>query len=415
MKTKTTFMRALLLIFALLKISLTYSQDSIPSIVFSELKTNYKDFVVVDDNIYAITKGDSLVVWNLKSNSIKQILPTFNNIAKRKNNKLVVTTNSGSILVNKDNKNWVEKDKFIGIAYSINVTDKNKIVIITNKGVYFKNKYYTPQVQNRIYAPKFKSPDTITKYLREPRFTYIDKKNRLWLNYVNGVFSMYPWFFDTVKKKFIEEEYLSIDVDYNEFKNWNRYQTELIEAFPDKIKIVETDTLYRFPSQIPIYDHISGMTEDNEGNIYIAQFGGHMTTDSGISIYSQTKFKDFYKDEYLKEILDYHIWTNSRNGKSWEVKNLIEFLGSITFNKYNNQIYFFTNRGFFQLECQNGTYSKSLYILPTGLNLSNGEFELGGYTLAIKKMEFIDENRFVFLSTIDGIGYFDGHQIKYYK
>jgi hypothetical protein len=71
----------------------TFSQenknaDSIPASQIKILNANYKDFIVVDENVYAVTSGDSLVVFDLIYDSIKFIKPNVLGIVKTSKNKI---------------------------------------------------------------------------------------------------------------------------------------------------------------------------------------------------------------------------------------------------------------------------------------------------------------------------------------
>lgn len=82
-------------------LSIINSQDSIRTIFIDELKTNYNDFVIIEDNIYTITKGDSLVVWNYNNDSFKTLKKNINSIAKNSKNELLATTTDSTLLIKK--------------------------------------------------------------------------------------------------------------------------------------------------------------------------------------------------------------------------------------------------------------------------------------------------------------------------
>ncbi|WP_452225643.1 hypothetical protein [Lacinutrix chionoecetis] len=396
-----------------------FSQDSIPSKKFESLKTNYKDFITVKNEIYAITEGDSLVIWDITSNFINETKPGINNIAKSKENKLFATTVNKEILSLNGKGIWLKKDSFHGEAIALFVSKNNKPVVLTTRGGYYRNNYYYPKGKNRIFNPRNSSPDTITRYLSKPSLCYLDEENRIWLTYDRGEFGQYTWFFDLDKRIFFEEEYLDINrhLTYKEEQKWNRehnYKKAIIDTFPTKIKLIDNKLIYKFPAQIPIYNGVKGIAEDKSGNIFISQSTHHFFISGNISIYSKTDFKNFYDSASLDSILDYNEHEIIRNKKKQKVKNLVEYLGPITFNSYNNSIYYYSNRGFFKLSEKDNGFSKELILKPT-LLWKGGLSHSVGSQMAVKKFEFLDEKRFVFLTNLNGIGYFDGKQIKYYK
>lgn len=393
------------------------SQDSISAIKFDSLNTNYKDFVVVGNDIYAITNGDSLVTWNIENNIHNILKERMTAIAKTANNCLLVTTKNNKLLSYNKDKIWEEANSFDGIVFKIFVDKANQPIIIHDRGVFYKNTTFQPNL-SPIYRGKRKS-DSTSLFLREPDVAFLDTKNRIWLTYDNGEFGEETWFFDLNDKSFYEEEYLSINnhLTYKESKVWNKnhnYKLAMKDSFPKKIEIKNDELIFKFPAQIPIYDGVKGIAEDTNGRIYLSQSMNHFGFSGGISIYFETNIQNFYSSKYLKNILDYNVWTNKRNGKEWEVRELEEYLGPVTFNDFDNSIYYYTNKGFFKLIERGDLFNKKLIVNPS-LVWKSGLRHSVGSQMAVKKFEFLDEKRFVFLTNQNGIGYYDGNQIKYYK
>ncbi|OIQ23635.1 hypothetical protein [Lacinutrix sp. MedPE-SW] len=412
-------MKKVQLLYFILIPFLLIAQDSIPSIKFEALKTNYKDFIIIDNEIYSITKGDSLVIWDIKTNTINGIKSNINTIAKSHKNRLVATTTKGQVLEFINDNNWKQKDTFKGEAFSTFITSKNKTLILSNRGIYLDKKLFYPKGRNRIYNSRHRSTDTITKYLRKPSLSYLDKENRLWLTYDRGEFGQYTWFFDINKKTFFEEEYLDINshLTYKEEKKWNKehdYKKAVIDTFPTKIKLIHNELIYKFPAQIPIHNGVKGIAEDKNGKIFISQSTHHFFISGGISIYSKTKFLDFYNSISIDYILEHTEREIVRNNKKVTVKKLVEYLGPVTYNPYNDSMYYYSNKGFFKIIEKGKKFSKELIFKPI-LFWKGGLPHSVGSQMAVKKFEFIDEKRFVFLTNLNGLGYYNGHKIKYYR
>ena len=412
-------MKKLVFIVSLLFSYIASSQDSIPSTHVNKLNTNYKDFEIINNEIYAITNGDSLVVWNTKKDAIKILRNNVTAIAKNSNNILYCTTTENDILYYNLNNKWEKYNSYEGKAFEIFITKDNKPIVIHNKGVFYDKKIYQPE-PSVIYRPKRNSESGIM-FLRKPHVTYLDAKNRIWLTYDNGEWGTEIWFFDLKTKSFFEEEFLDIEVSYNRFEkdNWERYRSEVISAFPKKIMIIKSDTLYKFPAELPIYRGIKGITEDSKGNIYLSQSLMHFDINGGIEKMEVTNFKDFYKYVSLEHLLDDEVETvefEDKNGNINSHQYLAgkEYLGTINYNSFNNSIYYYTNNGFFKIIETKNEYSKKL-IIKLNLTWLYGLSNSVGYQMAVKKFEFIDKTRFIFLTNANGIGYYDGKQVKYYK
>lgn len=398
-------------------LSIINSQDSIRTIFIDELKTNYNDFVIIEDNIYTITKGDSLVVWNYNNDSFKTLKKNINSIAKNSKNELLATTTDSTLLIKK--KKWKKLNSFKGEAFNIFLDKENKPIVINNKGVFYKSKNFHPEKPSRIYKTRKRS-DSINFYFSKPDVAFLDSKNRIWLTYDKGEWGAEVWFFDLNTKTFFEEEYLSINdhLSFQEEKEWNKkhnYKLVLRDSFPKKVKLINDKLLYKFPADIPIYNGVKGIAENDNGDIFISQSLNHFGVNGSIYSYYESEFEDFYREKEIS-ILDYENEIIDEDGKAYKYKKnfLTEYLGPISYNKFNKSFYYYSNKGFFKITKNNTNYTKELIINPN-LTWKGGLRHSVGYQMAVKKFEFIDAKRFVFLTNANGIGYFDGHQIKFYK
>ncbi len=98
-------------------------------------------------------------------------------------------------------------------------------------------------------------------------------------------------------------------------------------------------------------------------------------------------------------------WNESGNGNF----NILP-----TYNKFNNQLYFFSTKGFSILKNSDCTFIKKLYLSPK-LTCKTQNTRSYCIDLLVTKFEFISEKEMIFLTKNDGIGYYNGENIKYFK
>lgn len=384
---------------------LNYGQnDSIPAREVRVFNTNYKEFEVVDNLVYAITKSDSLVVFDLLNNKIINSRSNVVSVVKSFDNKMFYITSDNKVV---SDKYIIITNKIISNPYKLLLDKTNSPIIISDKGLIYKEKLYEPkniEYNHRFYG--IKSLKDKTRVFKSPDLVYLDKKERLWLTYDRGEFGEDILFFDLNNKVFFEEDYLMVDVDYQRIKeNNSQYFKDLIEAFPDKIKVTEKDTLYRFPYQMPIHDPIRGIVE-KEGKIFISQSLMHFGVNSNFSVLYDFDSEEFYKSEEIQcQLLecDEFSYFGSK-----------EFLGPISLNRFNNSIYYYSHKGFFKIIESENKFSKEFIFRPWILWSATNRNNIG-YDINIIKFEFISENEMVFLTTNNGIGYFNGKEVVYFK
>ena len=95
-------------------------------------------------------------------------------------------------------------------------------------------------------------------------------------------------------------------------------------------------------------------------------------------------------------------------------ENEVNILGHISYNKYDSNLYFFSSKGFYTLNNLDCSFSKKLFFNPK--LTCNSEYEKD-YCLHLNviKFEFISEKEIIFLTKNDGIGYYNGESIKYFR
>lgn len=407
-------MKFFALYFLLISTGLSFGQDSIKPIVYDVLKTNYKDYIVVEDDIYAITKGDSLVVWNIKSNTFTLKSKSCNAIAKNSKNEIFLSLTNNKVFSLKSNNLLVEVDEEESI-YLILIDKKDDLLVVTNKSFIINGNVYKPTKNSTFYwRSGWRKP---SENLIKPDVFFLDSKNRLWLGYDSGEWGGDMCFFDLTTKEFYCDDSLSSLYD-DKYGNWPENDSLIFSEFPEKVKITDTDTLIKFPHNI-YTSHIKGITEDSEGNFYTSESLMHFFINGSIDILRKTEYENFYKNESLKYLLENETSKREYRNRDGDLVSFTkidvkEYLGPISYNPYNRSVYYYTNNGFFKIRKTNSGYDKDLILNPTVL-WKQGLPNAVGYQMAIKKFEFIDDKRFVFLTNLNGLGYYDGNQVKYYK
>lgn len=410
----------------------TVKKDSVFAKNIKVFNSNYKEFEVVGNLVYAITKGDSLIQINLSNNKTSIVNNNIKSIAKNQQNKIIALTDKGKVLQQFRKKKFDVVDSFDGNAYKILVDKNNNYIIITSKYVRYQNENFIPEDD----SPMFRKAGRIGKsnMLIPIDFYYLDDENRVWFGYDAGEWGGDVCFFDLNKKQLLSEDYIDTSVpneNYTEGKRnkWNpkiRWKTneEKLRDYPDKVKVINGDTILKFPSNLHL-SNVKGVTQNEKGDYYFATSMMHFSVRSELSKKIKTDQKDFYKKIDISDVLEHKVYEEKKweyiddDGKIKETishpwKESLEYLGGITYNPYDKKVYYYTNNGFWKLIENENTYTKEFIFRPW-INWTYGMEDVVGYQMNVTKFEFISEKELVFLTTNNGIGYFDGKSVKYFK
>ncbi len=381
-------------------------KDSIPATQIKLLNTNYKDFVIVNKSVYAITKGDSLISINLVNNKILFIQNKIKSISKSKKNKIVALTDTGEVLLQKDKSKFNLVDTFEGIPYKILIDKNNDFIIISSKYVRYKNENFVPEKDSPMYrkAGRVRPSSALIPI----DVFYIDNENRIWLGYDAGEWGGDICFFDLNTKTFYTDKSLSSIFD-DKHERLPKNDLELLNEYPGKVKVIDKDTLIKFPYQLYI-SNIKGVSQNRDGDFFISESLMHFSVSGGLTILKKTEFDDYYKNVSLDCILEKDSIINVKGN----YKFLNEYIGTNTINKFNNSFYYYSDKGFFKIIRNNNKYSKDFIFKPL-IYWTAGLPDAVGYQMSVIKFEFISEKEIVFLTSSNGIGYFDGKTVKYFK
>jgi hypothetical protein len=103
----------------------------------------------------------------------------------------------------------------------------------------------------------------------------------------------------------------------------------------------------------------------------------------------------------------------SGNG-SFEELFEAEYIGPSAYNKYNKSIYFYSQNGIFKGELNKDLSKIENWsnIIKPKLHWSQGQPDAVGSPMNVFKLAIIDRDRFLFLTQHDGIGFYDGQNLK---
>lgn len=419
-----------------------FSKDNIVSTQINLLNTKYKDFVTVKNIIYAITENNDFISIDFKNEKIKIIKNNISSIAKKSNDEIIFGSKDGKIFLFNKKEEIKQIDKVDAEIFSILINSKNKYVVYTNKSIYFNRKDYIPQKKTNFYGKgteKYKGVELI-----EPNYIYLDKLNFVWFTFDEGEFGGNVCFFDINKEEFIYEHWLSLNDTITSFppsskyKDKNEYFKKLKETHSDKIRITKKDTIYQYPYQLSISSNTKGVTYDKQNNLFISSSGSGIKfgykNEKGFSYFvdgtivkiskKENNFYNYCFDQNILEDEKYKFAFESNfhgfKNKDRELRERIltenenNVLGPITYNKFDKNLYFYSSKGFYLLKDMNCKFIKELVLSP---NITC-EFECkNDYCkhLNVIKFEFISEKEILFLTKNNGIGYFNGKEIKYLK
>ncbi len=387
----------------------SFEKDSIPVIEIKAFSSDYKDFVVVNRTVYAITKGDSLVSFDLKNDKIRYIENNVVALSKTSKGNLILAKKDG-LIFRGISKNQHKIDFTEGKIFKIIIDKNDNPIIISNKSIYYKKQHYLPQMKSSMYG-MFGGNKKGKKQLVPVDVLFLDSNERIWFGYDAGEWGGDICFFDLNTKKFHEGESLR-SLYYDKYESWPKNQSDLLKEFPDKIKIKGNDTIIAFPHEFDL-SNIKGITEDRNGNIYTATSLMHIMLNGNIIKFIKVE-KDYYKAFEMQNILEHKIFPNETiNFENW-LTDIEEYLGLIQYNTFDEFVYYYTNNGFFKIIEKDNTVSKEFIFRPW-ITWTYGMPHSVGYQMNVIKMEFISKQELVFLTSNNGIGCFDGEKVKYFK
>lgn len=218
---------------------------------------------------------------------------------------------------------------------------------------------------------------------------FLDKNNYLWFAYDAGEWGGDVCFFDLKNRKFIYDTYDNNgpEFPYNFFIGSG---VKGITSFSETIYVTSSKMHFYLSGDISKIKKVTGKYQICDDDSFLART-------------SIDTLRNWYKNDTEEKLIE-------------RQKDFIEeYLGPIQFNPFNNSVYYYSNFGFFKLEeFDDCNFSKRLLFRPW-IYWTAGLPDAIGYQMNITKFEFISENELVFLTTNNGIGYYNGTEVKYFQ
>ena len=371
------------------------------SIIFSQttIQSKYVDLEYHNNFVYAISKTNKLVVWNIKNGTIEFIKKGCALVYKDVNNNIYTVTTDDKVLKETQPNVWTEVFAFSGKPFAVTLTKQNKFLAISSKGVKFNNTYYLPSDKHRFGNGKYSYSETA---LNRPNLVYVDNKDRVWISYDYGKFSE-VFIFDTSKSAFINNKILMVKDDKKTFNTRAEYMKDFRKKQLDKydyyVKKEGAQYVFKFPTELPLYFGLKSICQDKDGNYYFSQ-GLSYSPNSGIYVHKKSKQNGFY---YTVD----HFENN--------FKKTNEILGIVQKNTFDKSLYYYSNYGFYKLINTDKGPNSELVVDPNILLYKRKVRHEYGHLMNVKKMVFVDDTRFVFLTSQYGFGYFDGENVSLFN
>jgi hypothetical protein len=338
---------------------------------------NFTKMLVDTKNIYALNAKGQFYVWDLKTLEKKYTSDStikYISIAKDNFNKVYLGTANGKIY--SINTNDYSTDIYLESKKGFSVNDiffnsKGELFLIVPYAVYdpVKDKYWTNfrhQPNGMIVSKRFLFffRKHTNKYFDLPQYTFIDSKDRIWMTKSFGEFGGSIQIFDTRERK-----ELSSDIDSLNFGLF-------------------------FPKSV---------FEDKSQNIYITSGLQHFMNSGDIFRIKNNLSTKIYDSEDFRDTTDANPFSGGI------------FVGPGTYNTLDNKIYFATTDGFYRASIPNEGRIENPELIFKPKLLWDREPLAIGISMSVKKLEFIDDNRLVFLTSNNGIGIYDGKDLKMIK
>ncbi len=333
------------------------STDSFGQKIIAVSKKPLNGYVFQNDQVWAVADTNIVYHWNLKDDSVHRIVLDKKSkticIAKDKEQNIVIGLESGQILKLMPGQTWKQLAFLDEPVQRICFTKANRGFAITRHGIVSvdRNENYVPAQSNNNQIHFQENSMPV------PSCSYIDSQDNIWLGFAFGEWGGDLHIFSTSKREFIKTDLKALNITLS----------PILSVF-----------------------------EDKNNRIYIT---------SGLMHFSYSG--------YLVQVTNF-VETQTYDKGSSRVDSLNEYIGPGAYNPYNNLLYYYSNKGFkIQVPVLNTLMFAEFY--NPKLSWSYGQSNAVGYQMNVQSFEFIAENKMLFLSPNNGIGYYDGSEIKLYK
>lgn len=370
---------------------------------------DYKDFVVDrEKNIWAITQNNELVVINLNTLALNTQIENLANVvcisqSKKDSQMLIGTLDKQIKKYNRLKQEWEILATEQHSIQQVFETTNDEIFYLFEEGIrkvgdstlyqfdcedFFSVERQISCMDNR---------QSLIKYLNQNiSANYVDNKDRIWLGYDFGEWGGDMLLFDTKKKDFCQLDtnkslYLVMHPVRQIFGN--QIEKLFVLGSINHMGMVMGEIFY-----LDSLDKIIGITNDNKSNDFIDKI-------------------DFDKLSKRKQKHLINSLNDVARQKRKEDINRNEYIGAGAYNPSDSSLYFYSHNGFFRGYLKDDLTKRKNWqlIINPLLKWDWGMPHAVGSPMNVYKIEMIGTKSFVFGSTKNGIGYFDGKKLVMLK
>lgn len=345
-------------------------------------QTGYKDFSINGKNILLLSKSGKLKL--IKDVIHKQSLvltidaPIVASAIDRQGNVVVGDTNHLIKSYNEQQKTWHIIGSYTDKLSSIVFDKLNQCFLITNKGivdfqsntVYFPDSSFSKNKQIRYTGGWFDSP-----------VYFLDSQDKLWLGFDHGEWGGNVFVFDTRKRVFSKMQTEGTEMTMNPVNGFCEDQQNVYMSGGLSHIMLTHGSIYRFTNEIatPVL-----LSKDKETPMEVLV------------------------DDPLTGKKSKQIWTTWKEGHRIEPS---------AYNPTNNCLYFYSQFGIFKAKL--GTNLADIKnwqkVFEPKLQWTGGSRYAVGPAMNVLKMQFTTGGTLLFLTEHNGLGVFDGKNLRFIK
>ena len=333
----------------------------------AQKKTQFRDFILDHDQLWALTIKGRLAVYDLKHIEAPPVAIPYDDsivvLTKDEQSAIVVCDSSGYIRkYDREHGSWQEMDSYKEKLYSIVFDRMDHYYLVTPKGI-------IDGVTRKVYFPeRYTNPVAWYKFGWEwhAPVCCMDPNDDLWLGFRYGEWGGDIFIFNTRTKKFLAPRLKKLTMSLN-----------------------------------PVQSICSGA-----GKIYVTTGMNHLgMTEGRIAVFDRLKATVIFNGD--PDTARYP----HRN--DWTLEG--EFIGPAAFNDVNHCLYFYSQHGIFKGDVSGdlSNLDKWEKVASPKLLWSSGQPDAVGAPMNVLKMAFSDDMRLIFLSQLNGIGVVNGDSIVF--
>lgn len=359
--------------------------------------------IVCDRDTYGLTSEGSLFRLDLTDKKRILISDGVSAVAQSKG-ELWYGKENGEVYAIGKNLKSKRENRYDSRVNGLFWDKKGNLAVMLSDSFLFRGKYLKPDARSSMFwrAGTFHPLTTF----QSPDVTFQDNQDRIWFGYDAGEWGGDLCIFDLKTEQFETAEFLFLKYDqkYGEYPKNNAEYRE----FSSDFRVKAQDTLYRIPCEISV-NEIKGIAQDKLGNIFLTQDFLSFVVNGRFEMYSFPDNDDFALSHHVP-LIEYEITPElSFDGKKNFSHEIKESIGPVSFNHFDDRIYYYTSCGFFRVEKDGNQFSKTFICDPVALLSRQTNSAIS--RLGIRKFEFIDRTRIVFSTCADEFGYFDGKNV----